>query len=126
MLGAPGFGKQPDKHGLFKAAESNYPPALYNLFIAYRFGYLGEVDFQKAMSYRARWLESLGTASSLYDLGLGRLGAWKPVTDPRASPNPPANFIFTGSFAAQNRARRSNRWRPRSFRGPPARACPPT
>jgi len=90
---------------LFKAAESNYPPALFNLYLAYGFGYLGEQDFQTAAGYRVRWLEALGTPSAYYQLAVGHLGVWIDVPDPKEKDFDLPNFMFTGDFADSNRGR---------------------
>lgn len=91
---------------LKKAGDQRHPAALYNLFIGHRFGYLGVSDFDRAAEFRARWLESIPSPSSFYEIGIGQLGAWRPTDDPRtpgAKPNP--DFIFTGPIAAGNRER---------------------
>ncbi len=63
---------------LQKAALKNYPPALFNLYVGYSFGYfktgiVTDGDPAKAAHFRRLWLEADGSSAALQAIGEGYL-----------------------------------------------------
>jgi hypothetical protein len=88
---------------LMASADASYPPALYNVFLGYKFGILGMADERKATAYRVKWLTALNTPSSHLKIARGVLGSWEDVADPTRSKTPIEESIFTGEIARNER-----------------------